>query len=301
MMKKNLKQMQSFITFDLPFNTQHIGSLFTNTHYNHLTSIPNWSSSATRKKVIAKYWFEYVLIHFATLIGISVIVAIPFINSIDISFLPSLWMVATISFFVLLVINYWPSYYSNFLPKLESLVDDFEKQQTSKLHEKSLARLHANLAIEYEQIARQREELASQREQLAAQRDELAKEKEQLGAALQEQVKCRKEQLPTFSLALIFYVLDKASGMNSLQCNDQSASSLAKVIGKDPTGIKKSLQLITAKQQDLSVRLRTEISNHFDSAYQFFHEHNYKEGTRLLQSLESKFKQKHKQPADGNN
>jgi Membrane-bound metallopeptidase len=300
-MRKNLKQVQSFIMFDLPVNTQHIGSLFTNTHYNHLTSIPNWSSRATRKKVIAKYWFEYVLIHFVSLIGISVIVAIPFINSIDISFLPSLWMVATISFFVLLVINYWPSYYSNFLPKLESLVDDYEKQQTIKLHEKSLAQLHANLANEYEQIASQREALAAQREQLAAQREELTKEKEQLAAALHEQIKCRKEQLSTFSLALIFYVFDKTSGMNSLQCNDQSASSLAKLLGRDTTGIKKSLQLICAKPQDLSPRRRTEISNHFDSAYAFFQEYDYNEGIRLLQSLESKFKEKHTNPANGNN
>lgn len=286
MMRERLRQAKSFITFDLPFNTQHIGSLFTNTHYHHLTSIPNWSSSATRKKVIAKYWFEYVLIHFATLIGISVIIAIPFINSIDISFLPSLWMVATISFLVLFIINYWPSYYSNFLPKLESLVDDYEKQQANKLQEKRLAELQTSLASEYEQLARQRELLASQRQ-------ELAKEKELLGAALREQVKCRKEQLSTFSLALIFYVLDKTSGMNSLQCNDQSASSLTKLFGKDPTGIKNSLQLIFAKKHDLSLRHRTEISNQFNVAYQFFAKNDYNEGIKLLQSLESKFKEKH--------
>lgn len=293
--------MQSFITFDLPVNTQHIGSLFTNTHYNHLTSIPNWSSRATRRKLIAKYWFEFVLIHFAALIGISVIVAIPFINSIDISFLPSLWMVATISFFVLLVINYGPSYYSNFLPKLESLVDDYEKQQANKLHEKRLAELQANLANEYEQIASQREELAAQREQLAAQREEFAKEQQQLTAVQQEQLKCRREQLSTFSLALIFYVFDKTSGMHSLQCNDQSASSLVKLFGRDTTGIKKSLQLICAKEQDLSLRRRTEISNHFNNAYEFFQEYDYKEGIRLLQSLELKFKEKDKHPAKVNN
>ena len=38
--------------------------------------------------------------------------------------------------------------------------------------------------------------------------------------------KCRQAQLSNFALALVFYVFDKTTGMNTLQCNDRSAELL---------------------------------------------------------------------------
>jgi hypothetical protein len=233
MMRKILKQMQSFIMFDIPVSTQHIGSLFSLTHYHHLTSISNWSFGATRKKIIAKYWFQYVLVHFCILVGSAAILSLPFINVLDKYYLPIFFLVAAISFLVLFAANYWPSYYSDFLPKLDSLVDEYEKRQADKLQEQRLIELQRNLAQEHElRVTQLENNLAKEYEQLATQREELAKERQQIQAMQQEQVKCRKEQFSTASLALIFYVLDKTSGMNRLQCNDESASSLTKLFGK---------------------------------------------------------------------
>lgn len=52
--------------------------------------------------------------------------------------------------------------------------------------------------------------------------------------------KCRQAQLSNFALALVFYVFDKTSGMNRLQCNDQSAELLMKLYGIDPRKYKEN-------------------------------------------------------------
>lgn len=278
-MKENLKQMTSFITFELPIDTRHISSQFTNTHYQHLTSIPYWSSKATRKKIIARYWFNYVCPHFALLLALAALVGLPFINELNIYYFPALWLVGIISFCVLLLMNYWPHFYCDFLPKLDSIVDDYEKQNKSTLHNEWMLNLQSKFKYEYEQIAIQREELV--------------KEHQQIEALQKEKVKCRKEQFSTLTLALIFYVFDKTSGLNGLQCNEQSALILTKLFGKDPGGAKDSLQLIFGKKPDLKPRHRTEILNCFTEASDFLQEYNHREGIRILQSLENKFREKH--------
>lgn len=63
--------------------------------------------------------------------------------------------------------------------------------------------------------------------------------------------KCRQAQLSNFALALVFYVFDKTSGMNRLQCNDQSAELLVKLYGIDPGSIKKILCVIYGKKDSL--------------------------------------------------
>jgi hypothetical protein len=81
--------------------------------------------------------------------------------------------------------------------------------------------------------------------------------------------KCRQAQLSNFALALVFYVFDKTAGMNSLQCNDQSAELLMKLLGVDPGSIKKNLAIIYSKKDKLSDRKLTEIQNRFIEAYHF--------------------------------
>jgi hypothetical protein len=108
------------------------------------------------------------------------------------------------------------------------------------------------------------------------------KQLEQLG-------KCRQAQLSNFALSLVFYVFDKTSGINTLQCNDQSAALLMKLYGVDKGSIKKNLELILGKKHRLLPRKCTEVQKRFDEAYTFFEDLHFTEGIKLLKELKSKF------------
>jgi hypothetical protein len=105
----------------------------------------------------------------------------------------------------------------------------------------------------------------------------------------QNQEKCRQAQLSNFSLSLIFYVFDKTSGINTLQCNDQSAEFLMKLYGVDKGSMKKNLELIFGKKRQLPPRKYTEIQNRFDDACTFLEALQFTKGIQILKELEIKF------------
>jgi fucose 4-O-acetylase-like acetyltransferase len=100
--------------------------------------------------------------------------------------------------------------------------------------------------------------------------------------------KCRKAQLSNFALTLVFYALDKTANLNSLQCNDRTANTLAKLYGVDPGSLKKNLTLIFGKSHQLTGRKSTEIRNHFGEGFSFLEEINCPEGIKVLKQLEMK-------------
>jgi len=102
--------------------------------------------------------------------------------------------------------------------------------------------------------------------------------------------KCRQAQLSNFALALVFYVIDKTSEINTLQCNDHSASLLMKLYGVDNGSLKKNLELIFGKKRNLAPRKYTEIHNRFDEALIFFENLQFTKGIQILRELEVKFK-----------
>jgi len=65
-----------------PYCSDAINARFKNTHNNYQKQFPDWSLAATRKKVIAHFWFRYVLSHYALIIAIPVAVISPFCGSI---------------------------------------------------------------------------------------------------------------------------------------------------------------------------------------------------------------------------
>ena len=101
--------------------------------------------------------------------------------------------------------------------------------------------------------------------------------------------KCRQAQLSNFSLTLVFYVFDKAAGMNLLQCTDQFASLLMKLYGVDKGSLKKYLELIFTRKKSMSERRQTEIRNRFSEAFAFFEDLNFSKGIIILRELEAKF------------
>lgn len=275
MMKKNLMRLSSLLQFELPLSYNHLSLQFSSEHQKQLLRFPTWSLQATKKQIIARYWFCDVVLHFIFLFGTAAVFTVVSSGRLDLSFIPASILSGGIAFLILFILNYWPSYYLDFLPKLDSLVDEQQKKERFFGQQQLLVSLQEMFAIEYDQIAREREDLAKQRERLEFLQKEI--------------VKCRKAQLHTLSLALVVYAFDKTTGINFLRCDDQSAALLTKLFGKDPGGIKDALQLIFGKKQELTPRLRTEIQNRFSEAYTFFEELGFNKGISLLQTLESKF------------
>jgi hypothetical protein len=107
---------------------------------------------------------------------------------------------------------------------------------------------------------------------------------------LEQLEKCKRAQLSNSALVLIYYVLDKVSGVNTLQCNDRFAALLTRLYGVDSGSIKKNLELIFGNKKTVSPRKLTEIQNRFQEAYDFFQEIEFPEGSKMLHELEQKFR-----------
>jgi hypothetical protein len=105
---------------------------------------------------------------------------------------------------------------------------------------------------------------------------------------IEKQEKCRQAQFSNLSLTLIFYVFDKKSGMNAIQCNDQFARHLMKLFGVDSGSMKKNLELLYGKKKLLSIRKTTEIQKSFQEAFSFFECMDFAEGIKELRKLEQK-------------
>ncbi|MEP7277418.1 MAG: hypothetical protein ABI813_02135 [Bacteroidota bacterium] len=109
---------------------------------------------------------------------------------------------------------------------------------------------------------------------------------------LEQMEKCRKAQLPNPTLIMIHYAIDKASGINAMQLNERFAGCLTKLYGVDPRSLKSSMDMLlgsSIKRKDLKGRGRTEISNRFTEAYQFFEELGFPKAIEILRSLETTF------------
>mgnify|MGYP006983102217 FL=1 len=121
-MKEILCRVKSFITFDFPLDSQYIGEHFLATHDHYKNNIPHWSLVATRRKVISDYWFRHVLAHFGALYGLATLFVLLATYNFHYTFLVSVFVIGFVSFCVLFVTHYWLFYYSDFLPKLDTVI-----------------------------------------------------------------------------------------------------------------------------------------------------------------------------------
>ena len=237
-MKEILCSLKSFITFDFPLQADFIKAEFNSIHSKNLVDLPEWSTTATRQKLIADYWFTYVARHFTVIFVLSALASL-IINGVVNQFnlyLLGLVTSALISYPILYLFHYRPYYNSGFLPKLEVIKEVYERKQLEQLE------------------------------------------------------KCKQAQLSNLTLALIFYVFDKTSGINTLKCTDQDAELLMKLYGVDKGSLRKNLELIFGKKQKLLPRKYTEIQNRFNEAYTFFEKLDFPKGVELLKELEAKFR-----------
>lgn len=103
--------------------------------------------------------------------------------------------------------------------------------------------------------------------------------------------KCRQSQLSNPALCLVFHVLQKSSGMESLPADDASAATLNQLFGVDPGSLKKNLRFFfgpASGRANLSERKQTEIRNRFQEARAFFEALSFPNGIRMLNDLEEK-------------
>jgi hypothetical protein len=124
-MKEMMCRVKSFVIFDSPFRMDNIRELFKRTHKSYSQEFPSWSFNSTRKKIISEFWFRQVLLHFATILSIATLVIVPF-NSLHL-LTQSIFLAGITSFFILTLTNYGPTYYSDFLPKLETILEEQER------------------------------------------------------------------------------------------------------------------------------------------------------------------------------
>jgi hypothetical protein len=215
-----LTHVKSFLNFDLPLDNRYITEIFSTTHTRLQTISPSWSLKATYKKIAARYWFWYVLTHFATLYALAVIVTLPFNTSFGQFYLAAVVTAGIISFIILSITQYGPSFFSDFLPKLETITFEFETCQNELLKDRLQRTLQNQFSGEFERLGNVLEKITNRHDQPNAVQNGIPK--------------CRKEQLHTFSLVLIYCVFDKTSSLNALKCNDNTAAFLQNCSGKIP-------------------------------------------------------------------
>lgn len=129
MRRVNLMRMVSFITREQTLEINNIRSLFIAVHEKYLQLYPAWNLKATRRILIASYWFRHASIHFSVIMGIVLLVTIPRCNS-WLTLFGAVLLASLPGLISLTAFIYAPSYFYNFLPKLEAILGEQEKLAT---------------------------------------------------------------------------------------------------------------------------------------------------------------------------
>ena len=120
-----VKVIKSFLQFDLPLQVEVISNQFAITHESYQKQFAHWSFTATRKKLIANFWLRFVLYHYFVILGLAAVIILPFTPNWS-GFQISVVLGGGISFLTLILFHYGPVYYSEFLPKLDTVIAEQE-------------------------------------------------------------------------------------------------------------------------------------------------------------------------------
>ncbi|OQP67797.1 hypothetical protein [Niastella populi] len=129
MRRVNLRSTASFLSREHTLDINTIRSLFIAEHEKFLQLNPTWNHKATRRLIIANYWYRDVMMHFATIMTIAVLFTLPQYNS-WLTLSASIVIASLSALFSLTAFIYLPSFYWNFLPKLEVITGELEKLAT---------------------------------------------------------------------------------------------------------------------------------------------------------------------------
>ena len=298
-----IKNLRTFLTFDAPLEMKHIRTHFAATHSQYQQIMPEWGHISTRQKLIANYWFTTVPAHFAAMISLPLILLSIVTSHFKAGYLAIALIVVLFYFIIMLFISYWPSFVSNFLPKLEVIVSNYQQEQQQQV----IRQLKQQLAAQQERAKFEQEQIIEKfQTQLSNQQTRLLKQQETIQIRFQQKLvfqqekieqqqevikKCRQAQLSNFALTLIYYAFVKAAGNDPIKSNDHTANLLLKLYGVDRGSLRTNLELIagsSSKRKNMGERKCTEIHNRFEEAFEFFKEMGFHKGISLLNDLEIK-------------
>ena len=104
--------------------------------------MPEWSTEATRQKLISQYWFSYVTLHFAVMIGLPIlVVSLLYVFVQSEFYVSSVFVAGLLSFPVLYIFQYKPNFSSIFLPRLQTIKEAYERKEAEKLEKCRQAQL----------------------------------------------------------------------------------------------------------------------------------------------------------------
>jgi hypothetical protein len=183
-MKEMMKKVRTFLTFDTPLEINYISKLFAATHSQYQQIIPEWGHTSTRQKLIANYWFAHVSAHFVATISLPVLLFWLVTRHSNADHLAVALIVVPFCFMVMLVANYWPSFVSNFLPKLEAVMSTYQNVQQQKV----IRQLQCDLTEQQEKEKEEQEGIILHfQERLALQRAQEEVKQSQIIRQFQEQ------------------------------------------------------------------------------------------------------------------
>src|SRR3954471_1744504 len=105
-MKDLLQNGISFLSFDFVSDANSLSRQFAVSHSFYQRDNPLWSTSATRHKLIGRYWFELVICHFFVLFGLPAILSLATLPHFDSRYLGIVFLIGLITFSTLLAFLY---------------------------------------------------------------------------------------------------------------------------------------------------------------------------------------------------
>jgi hypothetical protein len=137
--KEMWNQAKSFLCFESPLKFDLIDQVFSSTHDLCRRQFPTWSFSGTKRKVIYAFWSEKVLAHFAIILFLGILATTPVICRWNV--VVQAYSVAGLFCFLILTLKiYWPAYFSDFLPKLDTIILERQKIELAEIEIKKCKR-----------------------------------------------------------------------------------------------------------------------------------------------------------------
>lgn len=148
-MREMIVRAVSFMTFEPQLQITQINAEFTEALQRVQTESQHLSPTATRQRLIAKYWYNHVIRHYASFLVLPLIytTAISIYQNEPVKyFLVGVFVAGILGFALMYLFLYRPQYVSIYLPRLETVKESFERKQLEKLEKCRQAQL-SNLAL----------------------------------------------------------------------------------------------------------------------------------------------------------
>ena len=142
-MKDFVCRMQSL--FDAPFKNWKVRESFLIVHRSQQQQFPQWPLAATRQKNIAGFWCNDVFSHFGMVLFMGCLLVLPFGKQWQ-SALPAMLLAGFVSLSTVMIFNYIRHFYARFLPVLDTLMVEQEKNAATEINSRKCKRTQFSIA-----------------------------------------------------------------------------------------------------------------------------------------------------------